>query len=111
LALLILGMMDPSTVWGKLDSLLEASSIWVTEGAHIDAYFINESWEEVKCRVDICAHIGCESNDLTLTRAHQNDFLSCQKAPGGMKNCIFPWSSIPVVLKEEECERVHYKLV
>jgi hypothetical protein len=54
LALLILGMMDPSAVWGKLDSLLEASTIWVTEGAHIDAYFINESGEEVKTRVDIC---------------------------------------------------------
>jgi hypothetical protein len=41
LALLILGMMDSSAVRGKLDSLLEALSIWATESAHINAYFIN----------------------------------------------------------------------
>jgi hypothetical protein len=57
LALLTLGMMGPSAVRGKLVSLYEASSICATEGAHIDAYFINKSGEEVKIRVDIlCAH-------------------------------------------------------
>ncbi len=99
--------MDPSAVRGKLDSLLETSSIWATEGAHTDAYFINKSGEEVKSRVDICAHIGCKSNDLTLTRAHQNDFLSCQKAPGGVKKMYLSLE----FNSSGTNERVDYKLV
>jgi hypothetical protein len=49
--------MDPSAVKGELDSLLEASSTWPTEEVLIDAYFKNESGEEVKKTLDICAHI------------------------------------------------------
>ena len=44
----LLVVMDPSAVKGELDSLLEASSTWPTEEVLIDAYFKNESGEEVK---------------------------------------------------------------
>jgi hypothetical protein len=50
-------------VKGELDSLLEEWSTWPTEEVLIDAYFKNESGEEVKKTLDICAHIRCSKND------------------------------------------------
>ena len=76
--------MDPSDMKDELDSLLEASSTWATEDVLTDVYFLNESGEEVKETTDICAHIGCNSNDPKQKKAHQNKFQSRLKKPETM---------------------------
>jgi hypothetical protein len=65
----------------RLQALLEERKTWATKGVNIDGYEINADGKEEIIAVDICQHIGCETNDAKEKKAYDNDFLS-RKAQG-----------------------------
>ena len=65
----------------RLQALLEERKTWATKGVNIDGYEINAAGKEETIAVDICQHIGCDTNDAKMKKAYDNDFLS-HKAQG-----------------------------
>ena len=66
-------------MYQQLESQLEQCKTWPTKGVFVDVCFVNESGREEKEHVDICLHIGADSNDAKEKNAHQSDFMSRRK--------------------------------
>ena len=65
----------------RLQALLEECKTWATKGVNIDGYEINAAGKEERIAVDICQHVGCDTNDTKEKKAYDDDFLS-RKAQG-----------------------------
>ena len=93
-------IMDPSDMKDELDSLLEASFTWATEDVLTDAYFLNESGEEVKETTDICAHVGCNSHDQNRRKPTRTNFKVASRNQKLWTDCVLVQNSTLVKLKE-----------
>jgi len=61
----------------KLDSVIQEAETWCTTGVFVETYIKNESENgEDKEIIDICVHIGSDSNDPVKATAHSKEFKS-----------------------------------
>jgi hypothetical protein len=72
--------MEASSVQSKLDSLLKETENWATEGAFLDGYIIDDTTgKELKEKIDVSIHIGCDNNNETAAAAHKAAFQQHRK--------------------------------
>jgi hypothetical protein len=70
---------EASFVQNKLDSLLKETENWSTEGAFLGYIIDDTTGKELKEKIDVSIHIGCDDNNETAAAAHRADFQQHRK--------------------------------